>query len=291
MLFFCVVVCQCVVAQNKSLLFRSTKTCYTDKRAALVEATKKLKPLKDELVKEGKLIYSSDEVWNEDKNFKYATFDIAENQAKYDAALKEFNKKANERFPEAFKVIADACYKTKDTVTQNTKLMPVFKSSLDMAVETVENVDEYPDPTLTYNIIVDLKAFSAVDENKNKRKVDSVQINWGLFEIGRIYNLHVVAGVPKNKINIVLAVHGFSIYSLLNNEAYQKRYKTDNPNLDLIKDLSNAGVRFLVCGQAMTWGKVKKEDLVSQAKVTVTAQTTLTSYQLKGYAIMKKTND
>ncbi|HCW06429.1 MAG TPA: hypothetical protein DGG95_03575 [Cytophagales bacterium] len=59
----------------------------------------------------------------------------------------------------------------------------------------------------------------------------------------------------------------------------------------MIEELSNAGVRFLMCGQSLNWMGDKKEMLVPQAKVSLTAQTTLSSYQLKGYALKMEKND
>lgn len=256
-----------------------------------MEVRKKLNPLKAELVKEGKLIHASDRWWSNDKDFHYSTNEIAESKIKYDEAMKELNKRVKEKFPNIFKEMAEACYKTKDTVHVYTALMPIFKSSIRMEVEPVANIDEYPDPKLQYNLVYDFTAFSPVDFEKNKYEIDYEKANIGLLEIGRVYNLHVVAGVPMANINMVLAIHGPAIFSFLNNEAYQREYKTDNPNLEIINELSNAGVRFLVCGQAMHWMKINKEDLVPKANVTLTAQTTITSYSLKGYALLKMSND
>jgi len=53
----------------------------------------------------------------------------------------------------------------------------------------------------------------------------------------------------------------------------------------LIKDLEKAGVRFIACGQAMSFMNVKEEDLVSGIKISLTAQTALSGYQLKGYVL------
>ena len=57
----------------------------------------------------------------------------------------------------------------------------------------------------------------------------------------------------------------------------------DNPNLQLIKDLEKVGARIIACGQAMAFLNVKKDDLLPEVKVSLTAQTVLSSYQLKGY--------
>jgi intracellular sulfur oxidation DsrE/DsrF family protein len=98
----------------------------------------------------------------------------------------------------------------------------------------------------------------------------------------------VAAGIPKEKIHLVVAVHGFASRSFFNNDAYQKKYKLNNPNGAVIEELVNKGVKFLICGQSLAWMGDKKEMLMPQAKVSLTAQTTLSSYQLKGYALKSK---
>jgi len=57
----------------------------------------------------------------------------------------------------------------------------------------------------------------------------------------------------------------------------------DNPNLKPIGDLDKLGTRFIACGQAMAFLNIKKEDLLPLVKVSLTAQTALSNYQLKGY--------
>jgi intracellular sulfur oxidation DsrE/DsrF family protein len=107
----------------------------------------------------------------------------------------------------------------------------------------------------------------------------------GLNDIARIYNLHIAGGVPKEKVHFVIAVHAMAESSFLNNEAYQKKYKMNNPNLPIIEQLSNAGVQFLVCSQSHSWFGFKKDQLIPQAKLAMSAQTTLSAYQSKGYAL------
>ena len=79
-------------------------------------------------------------------------------------------------------------------------------------------------------------------------------------------------------------VHGGALNAISSNAHYKERYKTDNPNLQLIKDLEqHFGARLIACGQAMAFLKFKKEDLLPEVKISLTAQTVLSSYQLKGF--------
>ncbi len=134
--------------------------------------------------------------------------------------------------------------------------------------------DEKIDSTLEYKIAVEVvKAIDKPDE-----------INWALNNVARLLNLHAMAGVPKEKLHVVLAVHGGAAFTVMNNEAYQKKYKTDNPNLDLYKALHEAGVKIFICGQSLIARDIDKDKMVPEVKIASSMLTTMTTYQLKGYA-------
>jgi len=144
-------------------------------------------------------------------------------------------------------------------------------------VITVDEPTEVPDPKMDYKLL-----FEMVSNNP-----DSVakEINFSLTEIARKINLHVAAGVPVKKIFPVIVIHGAALHAFAKNEVYKEKYKTDNPNLKLISDLEAIGTRFIACGQAMAFVDIKKEALLPVMKVSITAQTVLSSYQLKGYVL------
>lgn len=154
---------------------------------------------------------------------------------------------------------------------------PVFNAGDMSGVIPVKEQTEIPDPKMEYKLL-----FEVVRNNP-----DSVtkEINYSLGEIARIINLHVAAGIPLKKIKPVIVVHAAALKAITNNEYYKGQYKIDNPNLKLIGDLKNVGAKFIACGQAMTFFDVKKENLLPDVKVSLTAQTVLSSYQLKGYVI------
>ncbi|WP_339655148.1 DsrE family protein, partial [uncultured Salegentibacter sp.] len=88
------------------------------------------------------------------------------------------------------------------------------------------------------------------------------------------------------KIDIVGVIHGEATYAILSNEEYNKRFKTQNPNLKLLKLLKENGVTIFVCGQAMASRKIKKEDMNAYTEMALAALTVLPHYQLKGYALI-----
>ena len=134
-----------------------------------------------------------------------------------------------------------------------------------------------PDPKLPYNIVIDL---ATGEENKS-------DLLFSLNNVARLINLHVMGGVPKENLHIVVAIHGGAIWSTMNNETYRKTFGIDNPNIELYKALKEQGVTLAVCSQSMFKRQVAPEDLVPGLEVATSALTTLTTYQLKGYAIMK----
>lgn len=141
----------------------------------------------------------------------------------------------------------------------------------------IKNPVIVPDPNLTYKLLFELTIF-----NNLKQRQD---INHGLTEICRIINLHKASGIPEKNLELVILVHAPGLFNFYQNDYFQKKYKLDNPNIELIKALSKKGVTFIGCGQAMSYLNMKEEEMVPEIKLSLTAQTVLSSYQLKGYVL------
>lgn len=154
---------------------------------------------------------------------------------------------------------------------------PWFKTGTWSGVLPVDGVDFVPDPKKQYNLVFDFTHFNKDTSNKS--------INDGLTEIARIINLHVASGIPKDHIHPVIVGHAKALFSLYNNNAYQVKYKKDNPNIQIINDFMTAGVKFIVCGQAMNFLDVKKEQLYPGIKVAISAKTTLSYLMQQGYML------
>jgi intracellular sulfur oxidation DsrE/DsrF family protein len=110
-------------------------------------------------------------------------------------------------------------------------------------------------------------------------------LNSGLIEVVRKINLHVASGIPLKKIFPVVLIHAGALNAITTNKYYKEHYKLDNPNLKVINDLVNLGAKFIACGQAMAFFNIKADDLLPLVKISLTAQTVLSSYQLKGYVL------
>ena len=155
---------------------------------------------------------------------------------------------------------------------------PLIKGAQLGGVLPVSNPEEKPDPALQYKLLLNFVQ-GATSPAKSK------EINGALAEVARIINLHIAAGVPKEKLSVVVIAHGQALFSLLNNEYYQKKFKTVNPNAGLVKELQAAGVKFTSCGQAMQFLEVEKESMLPGILVGYSAKTIISTYCSKGYLL------
>lgn len=160
---------------------------------------------------------------------------------------------------------------------------PVINAGEQSGVIPVKDPTELPDPAMDYKLLFELTV----------KNPDSLlkEVNLGLTEISRIINLHVASGVPLKKIIPVILIHGGALSAVTSSKYFKDHYKIDNPNLKVINDLKNIGTRFIACGQAMAFWNIKKEELLPDVKVSLTAQTVLSTYQLKGYVLYSIAED
>lgn len=134
-----------------------------------------------------------------------------------------------------------------------------------------------PDPEMMYNIVIDV----ATGSN------DKDEPFYSLVNVARLYNLHAMGGVPKEHMNVVLAIHGGAVWSTLDNESYKERFDVDNPHLELFEKLQAVGVKMVVCSQSLMGRNLDHEKLAPGLEVATSMLTTMTTYQLKGYAALK----
>lgn len=154
---------------------------------------------------------------------------------------------------------------------------PLLNAGENSLVVPVTGLTEVPDPNLDYKLL-----FELTDNNPDSA---AKEINYGLTEIARKINLHVASGIPQKKIFPVIVVHAGALNAFTNNSYYQQRFKRDNPNIKAITDLQKLGAKFIACGQAMAFLNLNQSDLLPPVKIALTAQTVLSSYQLKGYVL------
>jgi len=120
---------------------------------------------------------------------------------------------------------------------------------------------------------------------------DSTRINTALSEAARTFNLNIANGVPKDKLNFAVVVHGYAVYALLNDEAYKEKYLVENPNLALIEKMKEEGVQFYVCGQNLGMMNIPADRLSGAVDVALSAKTAIITLDQMGYTYMNVNED
>jgi DsrE/DsrF-like family len=174
-----------------------------------------------------------------------------------------------------FKKVKDSLHWEK---IKSTGTFPLIKNSEWSAVYPVNRVDEKPDPSMKYKLLFNMIIWS-------KDSFSLKHVNEGLAEIGRIINLHIAAGVPKENLELAIIIHGSAMNVYLKNEVYQKKFKTDNPNLDILSQFLNLHTKLMACGQAELFFNIPPEDMIPEVKTAFSANIVLSTYQLKGYVL------
>lgn len=142
---------------------------------------------------------------------------------------------------------------------------------------------DIPDATVKVDLALDYKIVIDVYSGND----NPGEFNWALNNVARLLNLHAVSGADPANLDVVLAIHGGATFAIADNKTYKAKYNVDNPNLELIDALSNAGVRLTVCGQSLISRGIKTEEVNDKVEIATSMLTTVTTHQLKGYAYLK----
>lgn len=156
-----------------------------------------------------------------------------------------------------------------------TKVNPVIKKF--GTVTEVPFSVENPDPKLDYKVVIEVSSDNTKPE----------AVHEFFDKVAAVVNLHALGGVPANKLHVVMVIHGPAAQFVINNDEYKKKFNVDNPNVPLFKELKEAGVKIFVCGQSLNKRNIPKENVTPEVLPALSAITTLTTYQLKGYSILK----
>ncbi|RYC52778.1 DsrE family protein [Flagellimonas olearia] len=159
--------------------------------------------------------------------------------------------------------------------SQEKKAGPVLENHGE--VWTVENPDFKTDTSAEFKLVFDI-----MDSPESH-----TEINKKIETAARFLNMHAQSGVPVSQLKAALVLHGTAAKDIIHNEAYQARFGTVNPNYDLVKELLNAGVEVILCGQSSKSRNYPKEDLIPGSKIALSAMTALIQLQNQGYRLIK----
>ncbi len=158
---------------------------------------------------------------------------------------------------------------------------PVFDQEPWIGVIDVESTAMKYDASVDYKVMIDV-----YDKVNNKSNAFTP-----LNEAARTYNLLSSLGVPEEKVSMALIIHGGAVDAFLSNEAYNEKFREDNPNLTLIRAMQEKGVKFYVCSQTMGFRNLPAEDLCDVAEVTLSAKTTMIILDQQGYSYLNVNED
>ena len=116
---------------------------------------------------------------------------------------------------------------------------------------------------------------------------DHKVINTTMETVARFLNMHAQSGVPAEQLKIALVVHNEASKDIITNEAYQKRYGTNNPNYNLVMALLDAEGQIIFCGQSSLARGFPKEELIEGVQLSLSAMTALIQLQDENYKLIK----
>lgn len=113
------------------------------------------------------------------------------------------------------------------------------------------------------------------------------ELNKGLEAVARYLNLNAESGFKSTDVRLALVLHGPATRTSLHDSAYARHSAaTNNPNLDLIRELKAAGVEVFVCGQSLARNRYQRDEVAGEVTVAVSAMTVNVNKQQDGYAYL-----
>ncbi len=101
--------------------------------------------------------------------------------------------------------------------------------------------------------------------------------NRGFESAARFINMHVAAGVPADRIDIAVVVHGRAVHDLVAGDG--------NGSQAMLRAMLDHGVRFIVCGQSAAANGVSKGELIEGVEMDLSAMTAHALLQQDGYTV------
>ena len=130
------------------------------------------------------------------------------------------------------------------------------------------------------------KKYKVVFDITSAAKNQTTEMNPGFESVARFINLHGLAGVKKENLDIVVVIHFQATPTILSEESFMTEYKEKNPNTDVINKLGENGVKFYVCGQSLRMRKLVEYKRNSNIQVAHGALLALSHFQSEGYSLM-----
>lgn len=135
-----------------------------------------------------------------------------------------------------------------------------------------------PSTTADHRLYIDVDSDGPTRGNVNAR----------LHTAAKLLNLYALAGVPNDKVHMVVLFYGHGVDLALSDEAYQKEFGHPNPNAKLIAQLRRANVKMVVCGQALGHQNFVTANIQPGMALALSALTAREELQAAGYGPVPK---
>jgi intracellular sulfur oxidation DsrE/DsrF family protein len=142
------------------------------------------------------------------------------------------------------------------------------------ASASLPEVAMQPDKNTQYKVV-----FNITGEGPNEK------INPSLERVARAANIFASADVPLSHLHFVAVIHGPATQFVLDNDHYKEKFSVENANVKLIAELKAAGVKVVVCGQALAAKKFAHEWVNHDVEITLSAMSTVIMLEQQGYVI------
>jgi intracellular sulfur oxidation DsrE/DsrF family protein len=110
-------------------------------------------------------------------------------------------------------------------------------------------------------------------------------LNKGVERVARLLNLYGAAGMKASDVTIVMVLHGEATTAIMTEKAYAAKHPgKKNTSLPAIQALQKAGVKVLVCGQALGYKQVNRADVAPNIGVAAAALTVIMNKQDEGFS-------
>lgn len=153
-------------------------------------------------------------------------------------------------------------------------VMPAVKAG---PMHPLPNAAYQPDKNTVYKAV-----FAVTRPSKGASDPDG-----GLTPVARAVNIFASAGIPLSHLKFVVLIYGMEANPMvLDNAHYKARFGKDNPALKVIHELTKAGVKVVVCGQALAAGGIKHSWVDSDVTISLSALSTMIELQNQGYALI-----
>ena len=111
-------------------------------------------------------------------------------------------------------------------------------------------------------------------------------LNRKLNTPARFLNMHAAAGVPEKNMKLAVVIHGKASLDVASAKAYGAAYEgAENGNVEIIKALTEQGVRVILCGQSAAYYGVGHEDMLPGVEMALSAMTAHAVLQQEGYTL------